>query len=174
MTEREAHVSLLQGMFPNLDLAVISIILETTDNNIEKASDILLDMSVDGGAQVTDTSNPELWPSIKPCPSEPASLARSVNMSTPGPRISKPTSLGNIATAISVSRETDNEAVVKCIQQLQNNQRVLVIMRGLPGSGKSTLAERYKAVFFSLIFSKFSELSTKPKLGSSSVQIATL
>ena len=173
MTEREAHVSLLKGMFPNLDLTVISIILETTDNNIEKASDILLDMSVDGGAQVTDTTNPELWPSIKPCPSEPASLARSVNMSTPHPRISKPTSLGNIATKISVSRE-DNEAVVKCIQQLQNNQRVLVIMRGLPGSGKSTLAERYKAVFFSLNFSKFSELSTKPKLGSSSVQIATL
>ena len=138
-------MSLLQAMFPSVDLAVISMILETSNNDTEKASELLLDMT-DVSSSVPDTSNTELWPSIQP-PAQSSSPARRTNIvsssprHSPGAKTSKSSSLGAIASKISVSKE-DAEAIACCHEQLQSNQRVLVIMRGLPGSGKSTLAKR--------------------------------
>ena len=49
MTEVVApHVDMLQGMFPDIDSGVIGMILDSVNNNVEKASDLLLDMSSDG------------------------------------------------------------------------------------------------------------------------------
>ena len=139
-------MNVLQTMFPSVDMAVISMILETSNNDMEKASELLLDMS-DESATVPDTSNTELWPSIQP-PPQPSSPARRGNITvsssprqSPGAKNIRTSSLGAIASKISASKE-DTEAIGNCLEQLQNNKRVLVIMRGLPGSGKSTLAKR--------------------------------
>ena len=135
-------MSLLQAMFPSVDLAVISMIMETSNNDVEKATELLLDMT-DESCTVPDTSNTELWPSIQPQSSSPARRGHIVSRprQAPGVKSSKSSSLGDIASKISVSQE-DCEAIANCLEQLQNNRRVLVIMRGLPGSGKSTLAKR--------------------------------
>ena len=135
-------MSLLQTMFPSVDLAVISMIMETSNNDVEKATELLLDMT-DESSTVPDTSNTELWPSIQPQSSSPARRGNIVSRPRQSPVVksSKPSSLGDIASKISVSQE-DCEAIANCLKQLQNNQQVLVIMRGLPGSGKSTLAKR--------------------------------
>ena len=146
MTESlQSQMSVLQAMFPSVDLAVISMILETSNNDMEKASELLLDMT-DDSSTVPDTSNTELWPSIQPPAPQSSSPARrgrivSSLRQSPGAKKSMSSSLGAIASKISVSKD-DAEAIANCLEQLQNNQRVLVIMRGLPGSGKSTLAKR--------------------------------
>ena len=143
MTEStQSRMSLLQAMFPSVDLAVISMIMETSNNDVEKATELLLDMT-DESSTVPDTSNTELWPSIQPQSSSPARRGHMVSRprQSLGVKSSKSSSLGDIASKISVSQE-DCEAIANCLEQLQNNRRVLVIMRGLPGSGKSTLAKR--------------------------------
>ena len=145
MTEVVApHVDMLQGMFPNIDSGVIGMILDSVNNNVEKASDLLLDMSSDGGAGggaeggaasaggSGDPGTEEAWPS----PSWAAARARADVAASPRTK-----SLTAIGAKMGGSNE--DKVVQDCLQDLQNNKNVMVILRGLPGSGKSTMAKRY-------------------------------
>ena len=140
MTEVVApHVDMLQGMFPNIDSGVIGMILDSVNNNVEKASDLLLDMSSDGeggaGAASSggsgDPGAEEAWPS----PSWAAARARADVAASPRTKS---------LTAIGAKMGGNNEDKVfqDCLQDLQNRKNVMVILRGLPGSGKSTMAKR--------------------------------
>ena len=138
MTEVVApHVDMLQGMFPNIDSGVIGMILDSVNNNVEKASDLLLDMSSDGGGGASsaggsgDPGGEEAWPS----PSWAAARPRADVAASPRTKS---------LTAIGAKMGGSNEVKVlqDCLQDLQNNKNVMVILRGLPGSGKSTMAKR--------------------------------
>ena len=150
MTEVVApHVDMLQGMFPNIDSGVIGMILDSVNNNVEKASDLLLDMSSDGtggagggagggggAASAGGSGDPgaeEAWPS----PSWAAARAKADVAASPRTKS---------LTAIGAKMGGSNEDKVfqDCLQDLQNNKNVMVILRGLPGSGKSTMAKRYE------------------------------
>ena len=144
MTEVVApHVDMLQGMFPNIDSGVIGMILDSVNNNVEKASDLLLDMSSDGtggggdgAASAGGSGDPgaeEAWPS----PSWAAARARADVAASPRTKS---------LTAIGAKMGGCNEDKVfqDCLHDLQNNKNVMVILRGLPGSGKSTMAKRYE------------------------------
>ena len=146
MTEVVApHVDMLQGMFPNIDSGVIGMILDSVNNNVEKASDLLLDMSNDGGAGggggaeggaasaggSGDPGGEEAWPS----PSWAAAKARA---DVASPRTKSLTAIG-----AKMGGSNEDKVVQDCLQDLQNNKNVMVILRGLPGSGKSTMAKRY-------------------------------
>ena len=143
MTEVVApHVDMLQGMFPDIDSGVIGMILDSVNNNVEKASDLLLDMSSDGGggggggaASAGGSGDPgaeEAWPS----PSWAAARARAdVAVS---PRTKSLTAIG-----AKMGGCNEDKVFQDCLQDLQNNKNVMVILRGLPGSGKSTMAKRY-------------------------------
>ena len=144
MTEVVApHVDMLQGMFPNIDSGVIGMILDSVNNNVEKASDLLLDMSSDarggaggGAASAGGSGDPgaeEAWPS----PSWAAARAKADVAASPRTKS---------LTAIGAKMGGCNEDKVfqDCLHDLQNNKNVMVILRGLPGSGKSTMAKRYE------------------------------
>ena len=146
MTEVVApHVDMLQGMFPNIDSGVIGMILDSVNNNVEKASDLLLDMSSDGGAGggaegggvaasaggSGDPGTEEAWPS----PSWAAARARA---DVASPRTKSLTAIG-----AKMGGSNEDKVLQDCLQDLQNNKNVMVILRGLPGSGKSTMAKRY-------------------------------
>ena len=140
MTEVVApHVDMLQGMFPNIDSGVIGMILDSVNNNVEKASDLLLDMSSDGtggggAASAGGSGDPgaeEAWPS----PSWAAARARAdVAVS---PRTKSLTAIG-----AKMGGCNEDKVFQDCLQDLQNSKNVMVILRGLPGSGKSTMAKR--------------------------------
>ena len=148
MTEVVApHVDMLQGMFPNIDSGVIGMILDSVNNNVEKASDLLLDMSSDGGAGggaegggvaasaggSGDPGGEEAWPS--PSPSWAAARERA---DVASPRTKSLTAIG-----AKMGGSNEDKVFQDCLQDLQNNKNVMVILRGLPGSGKSTMAKRY-------------------------------
>ena len=145
MTEVVApHVDMLQGMFPNIDSGVIGMILDSVNNNVEKASDLLLDMSNDGGggggaegggvsASAGGSGDPgteEAWPS----PSWAAARARA---DVASPRTKSLTAIG-----AKMGGSNEDKVFQDYLQDLQNNKNVMVILRGLPGSGKSTMAKR--------------------------------
>ena len=158
MTEVVApHVDMLQGMFPDIDSGVIGMILDSVNNNVEKASDLLLDMSSDGGggagggaeggaASAGGSGDPgvaaeEAWPS----PSWAAARARADVAASPRTKS---------LTAIGAKMGGCNEDKVfqDCLQDLQNSKNVMVILRGLPGSGKSTMAKRYEMSDYNKLF----------------------
>ena len=137
MTEVVApHVDMLQGMFPNIDSGVIGMILDSVNNNVEKASDLLLDMSSDGGGGASsaggsgDPGGEEAWPS----PSWAAAKARA--------DVASPRSKSLTAIGAKMGGSNEVKVLQDCLQDLQNNKNVMVILRGLPGSGKSTMAKR--------------------------------
>ena len=138
MTEVVApHVDMLQGMFPNIDSGVIGMILDSVNNNVEKASDLLLDMSSDGGGGASsaggsgDPGTEEAWPS-------PSWAAARATADVASPRTKSLTAIG-----AKMGGSNEDKVLQDCLQDLQNNKNVMVILRGLPGSGKSTMAKRY-------------------------------
>ena len=152
MTEK---VDLLKNMFPNIESSVIGMILENVQFNVERASELLLDMAdskqssngeptfPSGGASSTtlvsnrrgglgDNQTFDGWP--KPFVS-PAKTNGSCS-----PRTS---SLGAIGNKMSTGRKNEvSKSLQDCLTDIEKSVKVLVILRGLPGSGKSTLAKR--------------------------------
>ena len=80
-----------------------------------------------------DPGTEEAWPS----PSWAAARAKADVAASPQTKS---------LTAIGAKMGGCNEDKVfqDCLQDLQNNNNVMVILRGLPGSGKSTMAKRYE------------------------------
>ena len=157
MTEVVApHVDMLQGMFPNIDSGVIGMILDSVNNNVEKASDLLLDMSSDGtgggsaegeggggAASAGGSGDPgaeEAWPS-------PSWAAARAKADVASPRTKSLTAIG-----AKMGGCNEDKVFQDCLQDLQNNKNVMVILRGLPGSGKSTMAKRYEMSDYNKLF----------------------
>ena len=152
MTEK---VDLLKNMFPNIESSVIGMILENVQFNVERASELLLDMAdskqsssseptfPSGGASSTtlvstrrgglgDNQTFDGWP-------KPFVSAAKTNGSC-SPRTS---SLGAIGNKMSTGRKNEvSKSLQDCLTDIEKSVKVLVILRGLPGSGKSTLAKR--------------------------------
>ena len=149
MTEQ---VDLLKTMFPNIESSVIGMILENVQFNVEKASELLLDMAdskqsgpafSSGGAISNSTGSVdnrrggdsqtfEGWP-------KPFAVAAKTNSSSS----QRTSSLGAIGNKISTGRKDgDCKLLQDCLEDTEKGVKVLIILRGLPGSGKSTLAKR--------------------------------
>ena len=135
-------------MFPNVEPSVITMILENVNHDLEKASDLLLEMSgecqreASSSVQGIQPLNIDEFPSVeaawgashKPLFTKPKPSHRV--MSKPAP-----TSQSHSLTTIGSKMSSEPE-LSSCLEELELGHKVLVVMRGLPGSGKSTLSNR--------------------------------
>ena len=160
----ERNTEMLEKMFPNIDSVVIGMILESVSNDVEKATDLLLDMSGDGNSSdsmsesnhsqqstnaIAQNDPVPSWPSL-PSSSSGSGNASSICTNSHGSyssSVSKnpsqsSSSLKAIGSQITVSKNEESKEAQECIKDVANSVKVLVIMRGLPGSGKSTLARK--------------------------------
>ena len=140
---------MLQNMFPNIDPGVVGMILENVNNNVEQASEILMDMV---RTDSINTSSAAEFPTLNGVSTNQRSETfrnavlespkrKAVEEKSSGIRTTK-NSLGAIGSKIGSSELGQSPEIEICIEDISQNEKVLVILRGLPGSGKSTLSKK--------------------------------
>ena len=132
----------LMRQFPNIDASVVSMILENVNDDAEKASELLQEMS---GLAVAEAEFPALRaPGLHLDEFPPVSVAwghhKPPTVISPAPPVKKSSSLASIGANMTATTSTQ---VSDCLEEVETgDSNVLVVLRGLPGSGKTTLARR--------------------------------
>ena len=142
----ETQLEKLMRIYPNIEPSVVSLILENVNNDLQAASQLLLEMS---GLALAETEFPALGASgaasgLHRDEFPPVEVAWGSQSQKP-PAVISPappvTQQSSSLTSIGAGMTTrPSPQVSECLEDLEAGENVLVVMRGLPGSGKSTLA----------------------------------